>query len=312
MTDKALAKQKEYKFDLNAPIVIFILTVAALTLNASLVRESIINGIRLSALSVIPSLFPFFILSDFLSAKYQPKNKIFSNLVCRIFGISKASVGCVILGFICGFPLGVKSATELYSDKIIDKDECERLCIIANNPSFGFVASGVGAGMFGNPYIGVILYVSVILSAVAVGFLAKQKRHKSKNISNISRQSFDLSLSIKSAALSSIYVSSYIIFFSGVLGIVSSFCKSELLKILFSSVLEIGNAASVISKSKILSPASSITLTSFALGFSGLSVFMQAVSYLPPEISKGKLLGYKLIQGAISAVCAIALYSFFC
>ena len=310
MTEKVLAKHRIHSFDLNAPIIIFAVTVAILTFNASHVRESIINGIRLSALSVIPSLFPFFILSDFLSAKYQPKNRIFSNLVCRIFGITQASIGCIILGLVCGFPLGVKSATELYANKQIDRDECERLCIIANDPSFAFVVSGVGAGMFNSVLTGIILYVSVIASTVSIGLLSKRKEQKSLKSDNISRQRFDLSLSIKSAALSSIYVSSYIIFFSGVLGIVSSFCKNELLKILFSSVLEIGNAASVISKSKLLSPILSIALTSFALGFSGLSVFMQAVSYLPPEISKGKLLGYKLIQGAISAVFTIVLYCF--
>ena len=311
MTKKVLIRQRRFCFDLNAPIIIFAITAAILTFNADPVRESIINGIRLSALSIIPTLFPFFVLSDFLSANYQPRNGILSNLVCRALGISKTSIGCVILGYICGFPLGVKAATELYSRKIIDKNECERLCVITNNPSLAFVVSGVGVGLFDSLFTGIILYISVILSATVIGVFTKDKEEKSSNVDDITRQKFDLSLSIRSAALSSIYVSSYIIFFSGILGVIACFCKNELLGLVFSLFLEIGNAASVISASTRLSLLSSVVLTSFALGFSGLSVFMQAASYLPPEVSKAKLLRYKLIQGALSAVFAITLNCFF-
>ena len=304
MTEKSTAKPKIQNHYFNMPIIFFIITTCTLILNAEVVRSSIINGIHLSALSIIPSLFPFFILSDFLSANYQDNGGAFSNFACNVLGISRISLGSIVIGFVCGFPLGVKSASELYLNKQISKEECERLCMISNNPSFAFVVSGVGAALFGSIAFGLSLYFSVILSAVSIGILTKLSRHKTQNTANIPGQKFDLSLSIKSAAISSIYISSYIIFFSAILGLVLHLCKIECLNIIFATVLEIGNATSIISRSEIIPKILLPALAAFSLGFSGISVFMQSLSYLPPEISKRKLLGYKLIQGAMSAFFA--------
>lgn len=312
MTERKSARAKTCSFNLNLPFLFFISVAVVLTFNADAVRESIVDGIRLSALSVIPSLFPFFILSDFLSCGYIPGSGIISRVLCGVLGISQASLGSVIIGSVCGFPLGIKAATELYSERKISREECEKLCAVTNNPSMAFVISGVGAGMRGNISEGVILYISVVISSIVMCILVRSKFEKTPNFDNISRQRFDLNLSIKSSALSSLYVSSYIIFFSALLGFLRSICKNVFLNITFATVLEIGNAVFVISKTKILSRVFAFTLSGFALGFSGISVFMQAASYIPPEISKAKLLGYKLIQGAISAVCAAVLYSFFC
>lgn len=312
MTERKSARTKAHSFNLNLPLLFFISIAVILAFNANAVRESVIDGIRLSALSVIPSLFPFFILSDFLSCGYEPDNGVISRNICRVLGISQTCLGSVLIGFICGFPLGIKSATELYSKGKISREECEKLCAVTNNPSMAFVISGVGAGMRGNIPEGVILYISVVISAIVMCIFIRSKFQKTSDFDNISKQRFDLSLSIKSSALSSLYVSSYIIFFSALLGLIRSICKNDFLNIAFATVLEIGNAIFVISKSKALSHVFAFTLSGFALGFSGISVFMQAASYLPSEIKKARLLGYKLIQGAISAVCATVLYSFFC
>ena len=308
MTEKSTANPKTQNRCLNIPIIFFIITTCTIILNAEVVRSSIINGIRLSALSIIPSLFPFFIMSDFLSANYQDNGGAFSKFICNALGISRISIGSIVIGFVCGFPLGVKNASELYLNKRISKEECERLCMISNNPSFAFVVSGVGAALFGSIAFGLLLYFSVVLSAAFIATFTKPNKQKNQNIANIPRQKFELSLSIKSAAISSIYISSYIIFFSAVLGLVFHLCKIEWLNIIFASVLEIGNATAIISRSKIIPVILRPALAAFSLGFSGISVFMQSASYLPPEISKRKLLGYKLIQGALSAFLATILY----
>ena len=146
------------------------------------------------------------------------------------------------------------------------------------------------------------------MSAIVISRFKKTNLQNYSYTTNISRQSFELSTSIKSAALSSIYVSSYIIFFSALLGVIFLICNTDLSKIAFAVIFEIGNATAIISKSKNITNVLSFALTGFALGFSGISVFMQALAYLPSEISKKELLGYKLIQGALCGLFAALFY----
>lgn len=289
-------------------LFIFITFTILLLIYGNAVKESIIFGIKLSVLSVIPSIFPFFILSDFLSAYYTADEGLFSRAFEKFFCISKKALGAFIIGSLCGFPLGVKCATELYLGGEITKDECERLCSFTNNPSLAFVVSGVGLGMMGSLKDGILLYFTVLLSSVITGFLIRNKGEKISFTKENSRQTFSLALSIKNSAYSSLTISSYIIFFSAVIGIISRVFSSELFTLFSSSFFEVGNASSLISGCDMLSRRQKFSLLSFALSFSGLSVFMQSISFLPPEISKKRLLILKLMQGLISLLISLLIY----
>ena len=290
-------------------LIIFVLTTALLFIYNDEAKEGFVRGLRLSALSVIPAIFPFFILSDFLFAFYEPKKGFFSSLFERIFGITASGFKAYLIGIICGFPLGVKCASELYRQNKITLNECERLSAVASSPSLAFVISGVGAGLRGSLKEGILLYLCVIISSFFTGILFKAKRHKNEFSAQISEQSFDLANSIKRAAYSSVSVGAYISFFSIISVILVSLVKNELLILFITSFLEIGNASVLISNSSILSPALNFSLTAFALGFSGLSVFMQGLEYLPKEASKSRILFMKLIQGVISFVAAHIIFN---
>ncbi len=300
----ALTREKKATLSL----FIFIISTILLLIYGNAVKESVIFGIKLSVLSVIPSIFPFFILSDFLSAYYTADDGLFSRAFEKFFCISKKALGAFIIGSLCGFPLGVKCATELYEGGEITKDECERLCSFTNNPSLAFVVSGVGLGMMGSLKYGILLYFTVLLSSVITGFLIRSKGEKNGFRKENSRQNFDLALSIKNSAYSSLTVSAYIIFFSAVIGIISRVFSCELFTLFSSSFFEVGNASSLISGCDMLSGRQKFSLLAFALSFSGLSVFMQSISFLPPEISKKRLLVSKLMQGLIALSISLLLY----
>lgn len=292
-------------------LIIFVLTTALLFIYNDEAKEGFVRGLRLSALSVIPAIFPFFILSDFLFAFYEPKKGFFSSLFERIFGITASGFKAYLIGIICGFPLGVKCASELYRQNKITLNECERLSTVASSPSLAFVISGVGAGLRGSLKEGILLYLCVIISSFFTGILFKSNSQKIKFSAQISEQSFDLANSIKRAAYSSVSVGAYISFFSIISVILVSLVKNELLILFITSFLEIGNASVLISNSSVLSPALNFSLTAFALGFSGLSVFMQGLEYLPKEASKSRILFMKLIQGCISFLSAGIIFRLF-
>ena len=271
-------------------------------------KEAIIGGIKISCLTVIPAVFPFFVLADLLQTYSCGAKK--DSKICKILNISATSRTSVLIGLTCGFPLGVKCITELYAKKSISKDEYERLCLYLNNPSAAFVISGVGMGLLGSIKIGILLYLSVILSALLIGFYLGTKSKEIHNAGEISRQSFDFATSIKNAGLSSMYLSSFIIFFSCINGIFKKIIKGSLFLCLFAVFSEIGNSVVLIGSNIAFSLYQKFTLLSFALGFSGFSVIMQSFALLPKEISRKRIILYKFIQGMLCTAISTLLFVF--
>ena len=297
------------KINCMAPYICFILIALSFIYDKQL-KEAIINGMNLAALKIIPTLFPFMIISDYwISCVRVGKEGLGAQLFEKVFKINRNAIGALITGLFAGFPLGVKSASDLYRAKAITLNELQRLVPIINLPSLAFVISGVGLGLYNDIKIGFILYFSVLSASAIVGFLNSAKSSFSQYSNDISKQSFDFALSIKQAGLSSINISSYIIFFSGLIGLVNSIVKNNTIRAFISSFLEIGNATLIISECSYLTKNITLALISFALGFSGISVHFQAFSFLPTEFSRKKYLFSKLIIGILSSIFTITVLS---
>ena len=94
-------------------------------------------------------------------------NRIFQ----KMFGTNALGLYPFVLGSLCGFPLGVKCVRDLYTSGGISKDDAELLIGFCNNTSPAFLIAGVGAGLRGSTYDGIVLYFSMLLSAVCVGMI---------------------------------------------------------------------------------------------------------------------------------------------
>lgn len=309
MTATLQAKRKRVIIPSLTAICCILVLPLMLFLNGGM-KAGAARGLDLCLKTIIPTLFPFFILSD-LWAVYVSASE--TNPICRfyekLFGVSGATLPAYILGTICGFPLGIRTATRLYVDGVITKNELQRLSGFANNPSAAFVISGIGAGLYGDTGLGVLLYFCTVLSSILVGICFRQKETISENKGYISRQSFNLVNSIRSAGYSSLVACSYIIFFSAIIGIVSGITKNAIVVAITSSLMEITNAASLCANLAESNRLKYI-ITAFSLGFSGMSVHFQSFAILPLEISRTRYIYMKLFQGA---ACALIFYllSFF-
>ena len=293
-----------YKRKIPGWYLITAITAVLLLTYSKQIAESIRVGIKISVISVIPSVFPFFILADYLSSQISTSPK--SSQLNKIFSIPRGSEGALICGLICGFPCGIKYARRLYDGKVITKTELERLIGLVNNPSFAFVISGVGMGMLNSLKDGIILYLSVILSVLLISRIFYKSVKEFPEPTHIIGQNFNLVESIRNAGFSSLTVSSYIVFFSAILGIIQNMIKSSILCAIAASFLEIGNAATLITSLKAES-SSAFILYGFCLGFSGFSVHLQAFEVLPGNISKKKYLTMKLLQGLFCGIIAFFL-----
>ena len=284
---------------LSAILLLFCVSVAIV--HSDVIAESAKIGLALCAASIIPAVFPFMIISDLIVA-YSPLHK--SGFLRRcfesLFGISAAGITAFISGIICGFPLGVKTAADLYLDGAISKEEAERLIGFSNNTGPAFIIAGIGASMRGSAREGALLYFSMIFSAVLVGIIFRKRLKNNYTVEVIGKNTFSLTESIQNAASNTITVCSFIIFFSVVVGIISAAIKSTLALSFILPFVEIGNAASFLANAKIDSTLS-LALTALAASFSGLSVHLQALSFLSGTgIRCGKYFVMKLFQGAFA------------
>ncbi len=304
MTDKkksALPYEKK-PHPIFSLIIIFLL-LSPTFLYPKEISEGVFHGIRLCAFNIIPSIFPFFIIADAAAALSgdvgeSPLGKIFE----RFFHLPRAALSAFLLGNICGFPIGVKCSSELYKNGALTKKEAEHLIGFSNNPSFAFVTSAVGLGMFRSFKLGVGLYFSVFLSSVLIGFLFREKDINNEKRLVIPRQRFDFVNSVKNAGLSSVTVCSYIIFFCALSGLLIHTLGDGLIGTVLVILQEVSGASALISQSPYFGKKVALILTSMALGFSGFSVHLQARSIAAPEISFGK---YYLMKAISPFICAI-------
>ena len=277
------------------------------------ISHSVKSGLSLCANVIIPSVFPFIVLSDFL---YTFLN--FSSLKCignafeRIFKINRYGLYPFILGIICGFPLGVKCATELYLDGKIARDECERLIGFCNNTGPAFLVCGIGLGLRNNIRDGFLLYFAMIISAILTGIIFSYKKSPATiACGTLTKKRFSVTESIKNAGLNTLNICSYLVFFACIVGLMRNLLGESHIYLTLIPFLEVGSATSILSKTALLTNWQSLALSAFAIGFSGFSVHLQAMSFISKtDLSVSRYFAMKLIQGVISYSIIILLSLF--
>ena len=139
------------------------------------------NAILLCLNTVIPSLFPFFVLSSLLVslgfATYL--TKYVTGFIKPVFNVNGAGALPVILGLISGYPIGASTTVQLYQNGLISKTESERLIAFTNNSGPVFILGALGYAMLHSPTMGLIIYISHILSALLTGIIFRFYKYNS-------------------------------------------------------------------------------------------------------------------------------------
>jgi len=260
---------------------------------------------------IIPSLFPFFVCSGILvySGFAKTLSTLFRPVMKPLFNVSENGASAFVLGIISGYPLGAVTACQLYEGAYLSKSEAERLLAFCNNSGPLFILGAVGTAMFKNPKIGIILYISHIISAVLVGILAgfyqKDKFCAPKSrITNVDGSPSEIFSKVLANSINSILtVCGAIIFFFTVSGIVIGIMPfSPPLNAFFSALLEFTGGIKRIS----LLPLSlnlRVIISSFCVGFAGLCVHIQVMAVTARYgLSLKPYIFGKFLHGIFSAV----------
>ena len=278
--------------------LLFLACILAATLMAEELAAEVKGGLRLAVGTIIPSLFPFMILSDVIASVSSGGGaRLFTRPVERLFGVGTVSARAFLVGSIAGAPIAASMLALARDEGLASDGEVARVLAISSSPSLAFAVSGVGAAMWDDVRLGLLLYLSVITASVIFGLLARGRGGHHTGGGDAC-PSFDLMATIERATFSSIRVIGVVTAFSVLSGLAARFSATAPFVI---PLLEVGNAASYLSEYG-LSPSTALALTAFALGFSGISVHLQVRSAIGKRVSDPRFLAAKIAIGLGSAV----------
>lgn len=94
-----------------------------------------LTGLNLWFLKMIPTLLPFMLLSGLMVRMNLTEYfaGLLSPFLRPLFRIRKNGIYCIIMGFLCGFPMGAKVITELYERERLTGPEAQYLLSFCNN-----------------------------------------------------------------------------------------------------------------------------------------------------------------------------------
>ena len=92
-------------------------------------------GLELWFTKMIPTLLPFMILSGIMVRMHLTEKlaMLLYPLIGPVYRIRKNVCYCIMMGFLCGFPMGAKVVAELYEKKLLTVREAEYLLAFCNN-----------------------------------------------------------------------------------------------------------------------------------------------------------------------------------
>ena len=160
-----------------APPGALLLCLLALLLFPQDAAQSARDALALCAQTVIPSLFPFFVLSSLLIACGASAllSALLAPLMRPLFGLSGAGAAALALGLCGGYPVGARTAAELVESGALSREEGERLLIFCNNAGPGFLLGICGGAVFASPRAGAALYLIHVASALFTGILLTRR-----------------------------------------------------------------------------------------------------------------------------------------
>ena len=138
------------------PLLAVLCCFSALLLLPEVSAQAARDAMLLCAQTLIPSLFPFFVLSSLLIAcgASELLSALLSPLMRPLFGLSGAGAAALALGLCGGYPVGARTAAELVENGALSRDEGERLLAFCNNAWPGFLLGVCGAGVFSSSRTG--------------------------------------------------------------------------------------------------------------------------------------------------------------
>lgn len=294
------------------PLLIFIL----MLIFPGLTKSGAHTGLMLWFSTIIPTLLPYMIISNAIcyTGAFDFVSNMMHPITGRLFGISKNANYCLIIGFLCGYPMGSKVIADMLQDGQISYEEAEYLLSFCNNVSPSFMINYVASTILMNCYkinnhtiyiIICIVFVSPIITSFIYRLIHKFKvvktSHINLRIASTSSQSNFLDKCILNSFENIFKIGGYIIIFSIIsVWILNNDFISKDLAFIISSIFEITSGLNAIKHTSFSSEAG-IVIVSTLCSFGGICAIAQTYSMISEtNLSLIKYVKHKLLNASIT------------
>ncbi len=303
-----------------AVLFIVVFCIVSFFMRVHIAYSAVKNGLLLCYNSIIPALFPFFILSKLLLNSPFAFILGFPLLPYTKFLLKiKSNKACtaLLLGLIGGFGTGAVCLNSLYSQKQITQKQANILLCAIINAGPAFVIACVGSLMLNSIQSGILIYISLCIASLLCGLIAKPLiKNSSAYEATISKHQCNESTNknnsfvqiVNEAVISTLYLCGFVVFFSFAIAVFLPPNINEHIKILLAIFFEVTTASEVSANSN---SAYAVYLCCGALSFMGVSIFAQVRSLLNTQISLAPLILSRLIHLPISILSLRVLFKFF-
>lgn len=280
-------------------------------------------GLNYCLETLIPSLFPFIIISLFAvySGVSEKLGKFLSPFTKAFFDLPGNAGSAILIGLLGGYPTGANGIMALYKKGSLSKSQAEKMLYFTVAAGPAFIINVIGETLLNNKKLGFILFLSHVIPVFILGGLCKflfKSADDSKEEKNPKNDNFQHNLSISDAIILSsakayqnmFSICTLVILFSSLLEII----QNSRINILFLEMLRNIGINSNIAQSIVpllleMTRGSfisikfhlSLPLLSFFLAFGGLCVHMQIFSIVKDfPINKLKFIFFRFLHGMLS------------
>lgn len=273
------------------------------------------EGIELCLGVVVPSLFPFMVLSSAFSSSVlcEKLGAFFKKPVSFVFALSPACFCPVLISLFGGYPTAAFCARQLFERGEISKRDFRRLLLFAVNPSPSFAVGAVGSMLLSSKKAGAVIFASIIVSSFILGIFSRLvKTGENENNESFAPLSPSLSFSkilvdsIMKSGRSMLFICFSVLFFSAALAVTDTVFPSREGAMFFGALFEVTCAA------KRCCGVLPTEIIAGIVAWGGLCTHFQVMNEVSLSgLKTSVFLSFRLLHGALSVVVCSFLLKIF-
>lgn len=268
------------------------------------IRNLTAEGLRLSFNTVIPSVFPFLIISE-----------IFTTLLINsLSGVKNRKIyliATLFCGYLCGFPISAQVAERFYKSGIFSITDCEKSCAFGSLPSLPFCIGVIGNSMLGSKNFGLLIWMICASVGFAIIIIEPKVDNKTTFMDVIPRQRLCFVETVKRSIFAVLNISAFVTLFTVLSGFLKILIKSALIQTIIIPFIEITNACLILNKN-LENSILKYPMISAACSLSGACVLCQILSIFEnTDFSIVRYIKLKLLYSIVSLILTLIIVIIF-
>lgn len=298
-----MAKQKS-----TITIAVAAICLVVLILDSKTAFTGAYDGLQFCLQVVIPSLFPYYLISITLVSLLSCKKGAILRPFGKVLRIPKGAEIIYILGLLGGYPVGAQSIVSAYKQGMINKRNAERMLAFCNNAGPAFIF-GFGSTLFIHPCNCWVVWFIHVISSVLVATITPAE--PLSIASSFKCNTYSLTDAFQQALRTMASVCGWVILFRTTTAILERwlFCiTAPDIEMFISGLLELSYGSSQLRAYS--SEIQKMTYFTTLLSFGGFCVAMQTYTvFSSANLSFQYYFPGKFLQAAISYLICIMLFS---